>query len=201
MKTLILTIVLLSVFFSPRVQCVQRQQNDQAPEPIGENSAGEKAGPNAGRRSVVDKIQAKAKDILDAMPAKAMEMLGPLPDQTREMMGKALDQSKVVMDKTVDIMHPYIQKMDDMQPGVADMVQNIKKRAAETVDNVKKMIRKDKDELCHGKSLPSNASLMVGKRVLQGEAWSDLSDSRGTHDLGDKLGDHFGDKFGDLGDK
>ncbi|GBM52140.1 hypothetical protein AVEN_207295-1 [Araneus ventricosus] len=30
---------------------------------------------------------------------------------------------------------------------------------------------------------------MVGKRVLQGEAWSDLSDSRGTHDLGD----HFGD--------
>ncbi|GBM40589.1 hypothetical protein AVEN_178569-1 [Araneus ventricosus] len=52
--------------------------------------------------------------------------------------------------------------------------------------------------LCrHGKSLPSNASLMVGKRVLQGEAWSDLSDSYGTHDLGDKLGDHFGD----LGDK
>ncbi|GBM72206.1 hypothetical protein AVEN_243996-1 [Araneus ventricosus] len=49
----------------------------------------------------------------------------------------------------------------------------------------------------HGKSLPSNAGLMVGKRVLQGEAWSDLSDSRGTHDLGDKLGD----KFGDLGDK
>ncbi|GBM05261.1 hypothetical protein AVEN_181640-1 [Araneus ventricosus] len=49
----------------------------------------------------------------------------------------------------------------------------------------------------HGKSLPSNAGLMVGKRVLQGEAWSDLSDSRGTHDLGDKLGDHFGD----LGDK
>ncbi|GBO20675.1 hypothetical protein AVEN_164754-1 [Araneus ventricosus] len=45
----------------------------------------------------------------------------------------------------------------------------------------------------HGKSLPSNAGLMVGKRVLQGEAWSDLSDSRGTHDLGDKLGDHFGD--------
>ncbi|GBN28412.1 hypothetical protein AVEN_215953-1, partial [Araneus ventricosus] len=45
----------------------------------------------------------------------------------------------------------------------------------------------------HGKSLPSNASLMVGKRVLQGEAWSDLSDSRGTHDLGDKPGDHFGD--------
>ncbi|GBN82387.1 hypothetical protein AVEN_41348-1, partial [Araneus ventricosus] len=42
----------------------------------------------------------------------------------------------------------------------------------------------------HGKSLPSNAGLMVGKRVLQGEAWSDLSDSRGTHDLGD----HFGDK-------
>ncbi|GBN00938.1 hypothetical protein AVEN_150870-1 [Araneus ventricosus] len=41
----------------------------------------------------------------------------------------------------------------------------------------------------HGKSLPSNASLMVGKRVLQGEAWSDLSDSFGTHDLGD----HFGD--------
>ncbi|GBM45095.1 hypothetical protein AVEN_152344-1 [Araneus ventricosus] len=38
------------------------------------------------------------------------------------------------------------------------------------------------------KSLPSNAGLMVGKRVLQGEAWSDLSDSRGTHDLGD-LGD------------
>ncbi|GBL83937.1 hypothetical protein AVEN_100828-1 [Araneus ventricosus] len=36
------------------------------------------------------------------------------------------------------------------------------------------------------KSLPSNAGLMVGKRVLQGEAWSDLSDSRGTHDLGDK---------------
>ncbi|GBN76169.1 hypothetical protein AVEN_195919-1 [Araneus ventricosus] len=35
-----------------------------------------------------------------------------------------------------------------------------------------------------------NASLMVGKRVLQGEAWSDLSDSYGTHDLGD----HFGDK-------
>ncbi|GBN05094.1 hypothetical protein AVEN_1059-1 [Araneus ventricosus] len=30
---------------------------------------------------------------------------------------------------------------------------------------------------------------MVGKRVLQGEAWSDLSDSYGTHDLGD----HFGD--------
>ncbi|GBN60364.1 hypothetical protein AVEN_251332-1 [Araneus ventricosus] len=27
--------------------------------------------------------------------------------------------------------------------------------------------------------------------------WSDLSDSRGTHDLGD----HFGNKFGDLGDK
>ncbi|GBM12075.1 hypothetical protein AVEN_245475-1 [Araneus ventricosus] len=53
----------------------------------------------------------------------------------------------------------------------------------------------------HGKSLPSNASLMVGKRVLQGEAWSDLRDSYGTHDLGDKLGDHFGDKFGDLGDK
>ncbi|GBN89603.1 hypothetical protein AVEN_40876-1 [Araneus ventricosus] len=49
----------------------------------------------------------------------------------------------------------------------------------------------------HGKSLPSNASLMVGKRVLQGEAWSDLSDTYGTHDLGD----HFGDKFGDLGDK
>ncbi|GBM02426.1 hypothetical protein AVEN_76478-1 [Araneus ventricosus] len=45
----------------------------------------------------------------------------------------------------------------------------------------------------HGKSLPSNAGLMVGKRVLQGEAWSDLSGSRGTHDLGDK--------FGDLGDK
>ncbi|GBO12535.1 hypothetical protein AVEN_193908-1, partial [Araneus ventricosus] len=45
----------------------------------------------------------------------------------------------------------------------------------------------------HGKSLPSNAGLMVGKRVLQGEAWSDLRDSRGTHDLGDK--------FGDLGDK
>ncbi|GBO33680.1 hypothetical protein AVEN_220296-1 [Araneus ventricosus] len=45
----------------------------------------------------------------------------------------------------------------------------------------------------HGKSLPSNASLMVGKRVLQGEAWSDLSDSYGTHDLGDKLGDYFGD--------
>ncbi|GBM65547.1 hypothetical protein AVEN_181861-1 [Araneus ventricosus] len=44
----------------------------------------------------------------------------------------------------------------------------------------------------HGKSLPSIASLMVGKRVLQGEAWSDLSDSYGTHDLGDKLGDHFG---------
>ncbi|GBN22406.1 hypothetical protein AVEN_57971-1 [Araneus ventricosus] len=41
----------------------------------------------------------------------------------------------------------------------------------------------------HRKSLPSNASLMVGKRVLQGEAWSDLSDSYGTHDLGDKLGD------------
>ncbi|GBM49501.1 hypothetical protein AVEN_107460-1 [Araneus ventricosus] len=41
----------------------------------------------------------------------------------------------------------------------------------------------------HGKSLPSNAGLMVGKRVLQGEAWSDLSGSRGTHDLGD----HFGD--------
>ncbi|GBO04034.1 hypothetical protein AVEN_208277-1 [Araneus ventricosus] len=52
-------------------------------------------------------------------------------------------------------------------------------------------------ERCHGKSLPSNAGLMVGKRVLQGEAWSDLSDSRGKHDLGDKLGDHFGD----LGDK
>ncbi|GBM82434.1 hypothetical protein AVEN_229477-1 [Araneus ventricosus] len=45
----------------------------------------------------------------------------------------------------------------------------------------------------HGKSLPSNAGLMVGKRVLQGEAWSSLSDSRGTHDLGDKLGD-LGDK-------
>ncbi|GBO26085.1 Acetoacetyl-CoA synthetase, partial [Araneus ventricosus] len=45
----------------------------------------------------------------------------------------------------------------------------------------------------HGNSLPSNASLMVGKRVLQGEAWIDLSDSYGTHDLGDKLGDHFGD--------
>ncbi|GBM43411.1 hypothetical protein AVEN_38039-1, partial [Araneus ventricosus] len=45
----------------------------------------------------------------------------------------------------------------------------------------------------HGKSLPSNAGLMVGKRVLQGEAWSELSDSRGTHDLGDKLGD-LGDK-------
>ncbi|GBO31845.1 hypothetical protein AVEN_225110-1 [Araneus ventricosus] len=41
----------------------------------------------------------------------------------------------------------------------------------------------------HGKSLPSNASLMVGKRVLQGEAWSDLSDCYGTHDFGD----HFGD--------
>ncbi|GBO15853.1 hypothetical protein AVEN_144912-1, partial [Araneus ventricosus] len=52
----------------------------------------------------------------------------------------------------------------------------------------------------HGKSLPSNASLMVGKRVLQGEAWSDLSDSYGTHDLGDHFGD-LGDKFGDLGDK
>ncbi|GBM90516.1 hypothetical protein AVEN_139348-1 [Araneus ventricosus] len=51
----------------------------------------------------------------------------------------------------------------------------------------------------HGKSLPSNAGLMVGKRVLQGEAWSDLSDSRGTHDLGDKR--RLGDKFGDLGDK
>ncbi|GBM99806.1 hypothetical protein AVEN_164190-1 [Araneus ventricosus] len=37
----------------------------------------------------------------------------------------------------------------------------------------------------HGKSLPSNASLMVGKRVLQGEAWGDLSYSYGTHDLGD----------------
>ncbi|GBM92654.1 hypothetical protein AVEN_65681-1, partial [Araneus ventricosus] len=45
----------------------------------------------------------------------------------------------------------------------------------------------------HRKPLPSNAGLMVGKRVLQGEAWSDLSDSRGTHDLGDKLDDHFGD--------
>ncbi|GBM45705.1 hypothetical protein AVEN_14148-1 [Araneus ventricosus] len=60
----------------------------------------------------------------------------------------------------------------------------------------------DKNGLClflcsHGRSLPSNTGLMVGKRVLQGEAWSDLSDSRGTHDLGDKLGDHFGD----LGDK
>ncbi|GBN90226.1 hypothetical protein AVEN_24753-1 [Araneus ventricosus] len=54
-----------------------------------------------------------------------------------------------------------------------------------------------KGEGSHGNSLPSNASLMVGKRVLQGEAWSDLGDSRGTHDLGDKLGD----KFGDLGDK
>ncbi|GBM25244.1 hypothetical protein AVEN_153426-1 [Araneus ventricosus] len=41
----------------------------------------------------------------------------------------------------------------------------------------------------HGKSLPSNASLMVGKRVLQGEAWSDLSHTYGTHDLGD----HFDD--------
>ncbi|GBN47176.1 hypothetical protein AVEN_1815-1 [Araneus ventricosus] len=47
--------------------------------------------------------------------------------------------------------------------------------------------------ICHGKPLPSNASLMVEKRVLQGEAWSDLSDSNGTHDLGDKFGD-FGDK-------
>ncbi|GBN69207.1 hypothetical protein AVEN_268475-1 [Araneus ventricosus] len=37
----------------------------------------------------------------------------------------------------------------------------------------------------HGKSLPSNASLMGGKRVLQGEVWSDFSDSYGTHDLGD----------------
>ncbi|GBM76831.1 hypothetical protein AVEN_228295-1 [Araneus ventricosus] len=45
----------------------------------------------------------------------------------------------------------------------------------------------------HGKSLPRSAGLMVGKRVLQGEASNDLSDSRGTHDLGDKLGDHFGD--------
>ncbi|GBN74782.1 hypothetical protein AVEN_22954-1 [Araneus ventricosus] len=53
----------------------------------------------------------------------------------------------------------------------------------------------------HEKSLSSNASLMVGKRVLQGEALSDLSDSYGTHDLGEKLSDHFGDKFGDLGDK
>ncbi|GBO09037.1 hypothetical protein AVEN_90321-1 [Araneus ventricosus] len=44
-------------------------------------------------------------------------------------------------------------------------------------------------DIGHGKSLPSNAGLMVGKRVLQGEAWSDLSDSRGTHDFGDKLGD------------
>ncbi|GBM27838.1 Putative nuclease HARBI1 [Araneus ventricosus] len=51
----------------------------------------------------------------------------------------------------------------------------------------------DDPDSTHGKSLPSNAGLMVGKRVLQGEAWSDLSDSRGTHDLGDKLGDHFGD--------
>ncbi|GBN34955.1 hypothetical protein AVEN_154273-1 [Araneus ventricosus] len=34
---------------------------------------------------------------------------------------------------------------------------------------------------------------MVVKTVLQGEAWSDLSDSYGTHDLGNKLGDHFGD--------
>ncbi|GBN46203.1 hypothetical protein AVEN_248011-1 [Araneus ventricosus] len=57
------------------------------------------------------------------------------------------------------------------------------------------IVLKYQDKYCysHGKSLPSNTGLMVGKRVLQGEAWSDLSDSRGTHDLGDKLGDHFGD--------
>ncbi|GBM78473.1 hypothetical protein AVEN_122201-1 [Araneus ventricosus] len=37
----------------------------------------------------------------------------------------------------------------------------------------------------HGKSLPSSAGLMVGKRVYKVK--QNLSDSRGTHD-GDKLG-------------
>ncbi|GBN59375.1 hypothetical protein AVEN_170167-1, partial [Araneus ventricosus] len=55
--------------------------------------------------------------------------------------------------------------------------------------NLKQLTRTIPYCYSHGKSLPSNAGLMVGKRVLQGEAWSDLSDSRGTHDLGD----HFGD--------
>ncbi|GBO15235.1 hypothetical protein AVEN_222927-1 [Araneus ventricosus] len=59
--------------------------------------------------------------------------------------------------------------------------------------DIEKLCKEGERKLSHGKSLPSNTGLMVGKRVLQGEAWSDLSDSRGTHDLGDKLGDHFGD--------
>ncbi|CAL1294359.1 unnamed protein product [Larinioides sclopetarius] len=147
MKTLIFTTVfMLSVFSSQRVQCMQREQNAQAAEPIGENATGDKPE----RKSVVGKLQAKAQDLLDAVPGKAMEMLGelgPLPDQTREMMGKALDQSQVMMDKTMDMINPYIKKMDDIQPGVSDMVENIKKKAAETVENMKKMIRIEKDEL------------------------------------------------------
>ncbi|GBO44674.1 hypothetical protein AVEN_106051-1 [Araneus ventricosus] len=43
--------------------------------------------------------------------------------------------------------------------------------------------------LKHGKSLPSNVSLMVGKRVLQGQVWDDGSSYVWTPDLGDHLGD------------
>ncbi|GBO16974.1 hypothetical protein AVEN_2868-1 [Araneus ventricosus] len=46
----------------------------------------------------------------------------------------------------------------------------------------------------HGKSLPSNGSLMVGKRVLQGYVWERRGMEPSTPDLGDKLGD-FGDKM------
>ncbi|GBO10716.1 hypothetical protein AVEN_32885-1 [Araneus ventricosus] len=49
----------------------------------------------------------------------------------------------------------------------------------------------------HGMSLPSNVSLMVGKRVLQGYVWKVRGNGAIDPDLGDKFAD-FGGEVWDL---
>ncbi|GBM12267.1 hypothetical protein AVEN_155271-1 [Araneus ventricosus] len=50
----------------------------------------------------------------------------------------------------------------------------------------------------YGKLLPSNANLMVGKRVLQGKYGVSGSSQAWTPDFADDLGDKFGEEILDL---
>ncbi|CAL1294362.1 unnamed protein product [Larinioides sclopetarius] len=98
MKTLIFTTVfMLSVFSSQRVQCMQREQNAQAAEPIGENATGDKPE----RKSVVD--------------------------QSQVMMDKTMDMINPYIKKMDDIQPGVSDMVENIKKKAAETVENMKK--------------------------------------------------------------------------
>ncbi|GBM79720.1 hypothetical protein AVEN_27368-1 [Araneus ventricosus] len=115
-------------------------------------------------------------------------------DQGRRGLSPKLQQNwegpTIVVQSPNDVIY-RVQRSPNAKPKVIHI-----NRLTLNTDHSSSVMRPSRRQSWRGSALQSwkvassSAGLMVGKRVLQGEAWNDLSDC-GTHDLGDKLGDHF----------